>query len=96
MQRAAVCLGPLQLPAALLCATSVGASVTEWEIDGGWTPSAVVALCCALLAVLEYINYYVVQLQHFDNAADWRRLWTGGGFRKSHLARAIFKYRQGS
>lgn len=43
----------------------------------------------ALLAVAEYINYYLVQLQHFDHAPDFSRLVSGRGFRKSHLKRDL-------
>ena len=46
------------------------------------------------LAVLEYINYYHWQLQHFDNASDFSRLIKGDGFRKSHLARALERWRK--
>lgn len=41
----------------------------------------------ALFAVLEYINYFHVQLSH-DNAADLRRLFRVG-LRRSHLARDL-------
>ena len=44
-----------------------------------------VALCATALAVLEYVNYYVVQLQHFDNWPDFVRLVRGRGFRTAHL-----------
>lgn len=47
-----------------------------------------------VLAVLEYINYYHRQLQHFDNKADFQRLWTGKGFRRSQLARSLEKWRK--
>jgi hypothetical protein len=47
-----------------------------------------------LLAVLEYINYYHVQLQHFDHAPDWQRLVSGRGFRRSHLAREIERWKR--
>jgi hypothetical protein len=43
--------------------------------------------------VLEYINYYVVQLQHFDHASDFKRLLSGRGFREAHLAKALRAYR---
>jgi hypothetical protein len=36
-----------------------------------------------------------VQLQHFDHAEDFRRLISGRGFRRSHLAKQIAAYRQG-
>ncbi len=48
-----------------------------------------VVTAAALLALLEYINYYHRQLQHFDNANDWRRLLSGKGFRKSRLRRDL-------
>ena len=48
-----------------------------------------VATACAVLAVLEYVNYYHRQLQHFDSREDFRRLLTGKGFRKSWLARDL-------
>ncbi|MEN9392769.1 MAG: hypothetical protein RLZZ104_1112, partial [Pseudomonadota bacterium] len=48
-----------------------------------------IATGCAVLAVLEYINYYHRQLQHFDNGEDFQRLLAGKGFRKSWMARDI-------
>lgn len=45
----------------------------------------VVALCSTALAALEYVNYYSVQLQHFDHWADFSRLVRGRGFRTAHL-----------
>ncbi len=41
----------------------------------------------ALFAVLEYVNYFHIQLSH-DTAADLRRLFTTG-LRRSHLARDL-------
>jgi hypothetical protein len=77
-------------PSILLIALAIGFTVVEAVST---LPRFSASLGCAalltLLAILEYINYYHVQLQHFDNAADFRRLITGKGFRKSHLARAI-------
>ena len=34
----------------------------------------------------------VSELQHFDNPADFRRLFSGTGFRQSHFARAMLAY----
>jgi hypothetical protein len=42
-----------------------------------------------VLAVLEYVNYYHRQLQHFDNKADFRRMLAGKGFRQSWMARDL-------
>ncbi|MFO0816315.1 MAG: hypothetical protein U1A77_00150 [Pirellulales bacterium] len=44
-----------------------------------------VAILATALAILEYINYYHRQLQHFDHAPDFLRLLRGRGFRKSQL-----------
>jgi hypothetical protein len=46
-----------------------------------------------VLAMLEYINYYHRQLQHFDNAADLKRLLSGKGFKRSHMARELAAFR---
>jgi hypothetical protein len=60
----------------------------------GWSLSIGVAAVVTLIAALEYVNYYHVQLQHFDNANDWRRLRSGKGFRRSHMARALAGWRR--
>jgi hypothetical protein len=49
----------------------------------------IAATACAVLAALEYVNYYHRQLQHFDNWADFKRLIAGKGFRKSWMARDL-------
>ena len=55
----------------------------------GWTASVIASAVLSLLAVLEYINYYQRQLQHFDNVADFKRLITGKGLKTSHMARDL-------
>lgn len=77
--------------AALLGAVAAG--IEPWNA-GGLAPSAIAALVFGVLAVLEYVNYYVAQLQHFDHAPDLRRLLSGKGFRRPHLARAIDRWRK--
>jgi hypothetical protein len=85
-------LALVQSPTLLLSLASVGGAVFEvWRES--WSPSAIAAATLAALAVLEYINYYVVQLQHFDHAADFKRLLSGRGFREAHLAKALRAYR---
>jgi hypothetical protein len=66
--------------------------VMEWLSDAGFTPSAIAALILGTLALLEYVNYYVAQLQHFDHASDFKRLITGKGFRRPHLARVVAEW----
>ena len=54
----------------------------------------IAATACAVLAGLEYVNYYHRQLQHFDNLTDFRRLISGKGFRKSWMARDLAALRR--
>lgn len=56
--------------------------------------SLVGASLLCLLAILEYVNYYHVQLQHFDHSEDFQRLLSGKGFRQSHLSKSIRTFRQ--
>lgn len=53
----------------------------------------IAATICSLLAVLEYVNYYHRQLQHFDHAADFKRLLTGRGFRRAQMAVDLARFR---
>jgi hypothetical protein len=58
-----------------------------------WAPQTIAAAVLTILAALEYVNYYHIQLQHFDNAADFRRLMAGKGFRRSHMAKDLAAWR---
>lgn len=82
-----------QTPALALALLSMIGAVYERVGDGAWTPSSIATAALATLAVLEYVNYYMVQLQHFDHAADFARLLKGRGFRRAHLAKALSSYR---
>jgi hypothetical protein len=62
--------------------------------DGSWTIGRIATWVLVALAVAEYVNYYHIQLQHFDNAADLKRLFAGRGFRASHMARDLAAYRK--
>ena len=59
-----------------------------------WTGTLIAAAVLVVLAILEYVNYYHYQLQHFDHAADFVRLLTGRGFRRSHLSKSIAAWKQ--
>ena len=85
----------MRWPAIALCVAAAVAIGAEW-INGSPELSAqfVVPAVLLLLAVLEYINYYHIQLQHFDHARDWQRLVSGRGFRRSHLAREIERWKR--
>jgi hypothetical protein len=93
--RALPWLSLAQWPSLGLAIIGLCAAGDERWADGRWTASAVVATILAVLALLEYINYYVVQLQHFDHKADIKRDFSGQGFKEAHLAKALRKYRQG-
>jgi hypothetical protein len=77
----------LALPA--LAAVAVVTAVAT----AGWTPQNIASAVLSGLALLEYVNYYQIQLQHFDNGADLRRLLGGRGFRRAHMARDIAAWR---
>ena len=62
----------------------------------GFSGPVIAAWAGVLLIGLEYVNYYKVQLQHFDNLADLKRLLGGRGFRRAHLARDLAVHRQRS
>lgn len=88
-------LARMRWPAIALCVAAAAANAVDWlsgsaEFSEQYLAPAVLLI----LAVLEYINYYHVQLQHFDHAPDWRRLVSGRGFRRSHLAREIDRWRR--
>jgi hypothetical protein len=47
----------------------------------------------ALLALLEYVNYYRWQLQYFDHLPDFRALVKRRRLKRAHMARAIKRWR---
>ena len=79
---------PIQFLVAAACVTSMGMLIA----NGSSWPN-VAALICALLAVLEYVNYFQFQLQNFDHAPDWRRLRKGRRLRRAHLGRDLAHFR---
>lgn len=84
----------LEIP--LLLITGAALPMLAFAIyNGGWSWSVTGAAMLTLLAALEYVNYYHRQLQHFDRSSDFKRLMTGGGFRRSHMARDLAAYRRG-
>ena len=46
----------------------------------------------AILAALEYVNYYHRQLQHFDHWPDFQRLVSGRGFQPSQMATDLKRF----
>ena len=82
----------VERPAIALIASASIASAIALAAHG-WSRPVIAAFACSALAVLEYVNYYRVQLQHFDRMDDFKRLLTGRGFRKAHLARDLAAFR---
>jgi hypothetical protein len=76
----------VRLPSLLLILVSLGLAAFALTQR---TAVAYGVLIITVLSVLEWINYYVVQLQHFDNPADFKRMISGKGFMQAHLARDI-------
>ncbi len=86
----------LQWPALILVLAGCIAALAGWfgtDLARGLA-DRVAATGCATLAVLEYVNYYHRQLQHFDNKADFKRMLAGKGFRQSWLARDLAELRR--
>lgn len=88
----------LQWPSAALTGLAAVLAGASWAIPGlaasqgdRWL-SAVLAL----LAGLEYVNYYHRQVQHFDHWPDFLRLLTGRGFRRSQMAVDIARWHAGA
>jgi hypothetical protein len=85
MKRIAAWKRPSQiLTLVAIAAASAGWLKPDWSVG---MADRIAATACAVLAVLEYVNYYHRQLQHFDSWADFKRLLAGKGFRKSWMAR---------
>ncbi len=71
----------MRWPAIGLCVAAAVALGAQCIADGVQLDARFVApAILLLLAVLEYINYYHFQLQHFDHAPDWQRLVSGPRF----------------
>jgi hypothetical protein len=84
-------LARLQLPVLVLTLAGCGTALAGWistDLASG-IADRIAASFCAVLAALEYVNYYHRQLQHFDNKADFRRMLAGKGFRQSWMARDL-------
>lgn len=85
----------LQVPSLLLTLAGITVAALGWIAPHFSTgqPDRIAASACALLAALEYVNYYHRQVQHFDNKADFKRMLAGKGFRPSWMARDLAAWR---
>lgn len=77
----------LKMPLLILTCAGVGATLCDilWISHSESPGDRIGGFIATSLATLEYVNYYGVQLQHFDHGPDFRRLIRGQGFRRSHL-----------
>jgi len=84
-----------RLQAILLALTLIAAAaVIALLMTGGSRAPVIAASVFALLAGLEYVNYFHVQLQNFDHLPDLKRLLRTRRFRRAHLARDLADYRR--
>ena len=78
----------------MLVATLTAIALCIWQIASrGMIWTNIVAIVVTTLAALEYVNYYHVQLQHFDNLADFKKMLRGAGFKRAHMARDLASFR---
>ena len=78
----------------MLVATLAAIALCGWQVaDKGMSLTNIVAIVVTALAALEYINYYHVQLQHFDNRADFKKMLRGAGFKRAHMAKDLALFR---
>jgi len=84
--------GPLLVTSVLALVLAVTAWFTDIAASTGerWAITS-----AAILAMLEYVNYYHRQLQHFDHGPDLKRLMSGRGFQPSQMARDLERFRRG-
>lgn len=85
-----------QMPAVLMILIGLIALVYGWvgagHFTGAWDQG--VATFAVIMAILEYVNYYHRQLQHFDHGPDFKRLLSGKGLRASQMAKDLKTYRR--
>ncbi len=86
-------LDRVKFPSLWLCLATIPAALYDFMHHGRWSPSVIATTALAALSILEWINYYAIQLQHFDHIDDFKRLIKGKGFRESHLAKALRRFK---
>ena len=80
----------------MLVVTLAAMALCGWQVAAkGMTWTNIVAIVVTTLAALEYVNYYHVQLQHFDNLVDFKKMLRGAGFKRAHMARDLAAFRAG-
>jgi len=90
-------IGKLQPLGMLVTALTCAATAADVVLgDGSWPPQRIASVAMSVLCALEYVNYYHLQLQYFDNAADFNALLRTGKLKRSHMARDLAELRSGS
>lgn len=75
--------------------TIISAVVSVWSIlTLGPIVATITALGFSILAVLEYINYYHIQLQNFDHGPTFRRFLKRRTFPRAYLAKDLEIWRK--
>lgn len=70
--------------------TIASAAISVWAILSlGPVAATITASGFSMLAVLEYVNYYHLQLQNFDHGPTFRRFLKRRTFPRSHLAKDL-------
>ena len=82
---------PLLILTLLACLLSASAWINVGLARGMGDKFA--ATFAAVMAVLEYINYYHRQIQHFDHMSDFKRLIKGRGFRPAQMNQDLKSWR---
>ncbi len=77
-----------------LTVLTVGVTAYDLATGGGtWAAERIAAVAMTTLAVLEYVNYYRVQLQYFDHGPDFAALLKRRSLKRAHMARDIAEWR---
>ena len=94
--RAMALLSAAQLPSLLLTLAALAVVGFAWANPEHFSGERDrwVATFAAVMALLEYVNYYHRQLQHFDHGPDFKRLLAGKGLRPSQMAKDLKTYRR--
>ena len=88
-------IGKLQPLAQLVTALTCAATTADVVLgDGSWPAQRIASVAMSVLCLLEYVNYYHLQLQYFDNAADFNALIRTGRLKRAHLARDLADMRR--
>jgi hypothetical protein len=84
-----------QYPLFVLSLAALAVCGAAWAMGfGASTGDRISITVASVLAVLEYVNYYHHQLQHFDNPADFRRFMSGRGFAQAQMASDLARWRR--